>query len=192
MRFAFNENMQEVKLKAKYTEPLADDKKTFFNTYLLITPDTSRTYDVWQVVMLVTIMLELVLMPYTVCTSVERQLWNPDGSRTMSFYLELTIDIIHALNIVYIFVTAVRSDIVNKYVIDGWETRWKQIAKAYVSNFYFIVDLLATVPCIATNYDPNWYWFYYFKIVRLYEAYRIFRTIEHFGKKLHGFKNIKK
>jgi len=46
------------------------EKPNFFRSYLLIHPDTSRTYDFWQVIVLLSYLTEFCLMPYTVCTDV--------------------------------------------------------------------------------------------------------------------------
>jgi hypothetical protein len=92
---------------------------------LLIHPDTSRTYDFWQCIVLLAYLTEFVLMPYVTCTDVESQIYDDDKSKSIIFYIEVTIDIILALNILFNFVTAVKIDL-------AYREEWTKIAYSYV------------------------------------------------------------
>ena len=80
---------------------------SFFHSYLLIHPDKSRLYDLWEVIMMNTYLLELALVPYVIFIDITLPLSEPLG---FYYYVELTIDILHAINMAFIFVTAIPSD----------------------------------------------------------------------------------
>jgi len=81
-RLFLDENIQDVKYKAKYDEP-QNKGKTFFQTYLLVIPDNSRVYDFWQILMFAAYLVEFVLVPYTLASS------KPGG---ISFMLCMTVE----------------------------------------------------------------------------------------------------
>jgi hypothetical protein len=76
--------------------------------------------------MLMAYLLEFVLVPYTICTDIESTLYNSDGTVTINFYLEMIIDVLHTMNILIIFITAIKGDF-------GWIETWNKIAFAYVT-----------------------------------------------------------
>ena len=73
VRQYFDESMADIKLKASYGDPDAEQRKketSFFKTYLVVIPDESRSYDLWTFLMSCAIIVEMVLVPYTVCLNV--------------------------------------------------------------------------------------------------------------------------
>lgn len=65
--------MAEEKYKAKLGGAGDEqaDKGTFAN-YILINPDTSRTYDFWQIILLAAMLTEFLMLPYNIATDVRK------------------------------------------------------------------------------------------------------------------------
>jgi hypothetical protein len=83
----------------------------------------------------------------------------------------MIIDILHVINMVIIFCTAIKRDVVTV-------TECGEIAKAYIMSLLFFVDIFATYPTLFTNYTvPS---LYYFKILRILEFERAINIIERF------------
>jgi hypothetical protein len=94
------------------------------------------------------------VVPYTCCTDVEMRL-----QEFNNLALEITVDVIFAVNSLVIFITAVKGDF-------DYQRRFTKIAYKYVTSMMFLVDLLSTLPMMITWYDqPN---LYYFKLLRLF------------------------
>jgi len=138
-RLFLDENIQDVKYKAKYDEP-QNKGKTFFQTYLLVIPENSRMYDLWQIFMFAAYLVEFVLVPYTLASSkgIDKMLCMSTDNVALRktdqemagcatfWYLEIIIDIMHICNMLLIFVTAIKGDI-------GPISSWKLIACSYIS-----------------------------------------------------------
>lgn len=92
------ENAIKSKMKIK-NAALNENKKSFYETYLLINPEKSKLYDIWSLLMLCTYLVEFVLIPYTIFVGHEELLDN--GNR----YYEILIDLMHVFNMIVILVT---------------------------------------------------------------------------------------
>jgi len=180
-RLHLQEDMAEEKYRAKLGGNPDDqaDKGAFAN-YILINPDTSRTYDLWQIILLAASLTEFVSFPYNVATDVRLQLYDEDNNFTNFFYIEFVIDIVFVLNMVCTFATAFRGDF-------GWIETFPQIVLNYVSSVVFYFDLVSTFPTLVTLYDPTYYWLYFFKVVRLYNLIRVTNIVGWFVPKLTQF-----
>ena len=77
-----------------------------------------------------------------------------------NYILELTVDIIHVVNMFLLFITAVKTDTKLK-------TNFSEIAFYNLKNFMFYIDIVATFPTLLTLY--NYPSLYYFKLLRLHE-----------------------
>lgn len=153
-------------------------------------PDSSRIYDIWQFVMIIAVCAEFVLMPYSICTDVKESLYefDSDGKITAflnQLYYEFIIDVVHVINMLMIFVTAIKGDF-------GWIETWPQIALAYITHISFYFDLISTFPTLFTVYKVDYYWLYYFKILRLYNIKRVHKIIGRFVPKLVALNCTKK
>lgn len=81
------------------------------------------------------------------------------------------------LNMAFTFVTAFKGDF-------GWIETFPKIALNYLSSVIFFFDVISTYPTLITVYDIDRYWLYFFKIVRLYNLFRVFKIVNWFVPKL--------
>jgi len=147
------ENAIKTKLKIKNAAE-NENKKSFYETYLLINPNESKLYDVWSFLMLITFFVEFVLTPYTIFVGGKDLLGNGN------WIYENLIDLMHTLNMIVILITQTKKG-------DGKvpNTRFSVIALNYVKSPFFWIDILGSWPTFFNGYQL--YWLYYFKILRL-------------------------
>lgn len=122
-------------------------------------------------------LIEFVLLPYNIATDVRKQLYDEEGNYTNSFYIEFVIDIIFVMNMLFTFATAFKGDF-------GWIETWPQIILNYISSPVFWFDIIGTYPTLVTVYSLDYYWFYFFKVVRLYNLWRVSYIVAWFVQKL--------
>jgi hypothetical protein len=97
----------------------------------VVNPDTSKTYDLWKFLMISAVIVDMVLIPYAICTNIKNKLYvdledGEDWTVRPEWYLELSIDVIFTLNIFYTFATSIKHP-------DGWNTNPSAIAYEYVT-----------------------------------------------------------
>jgi hypothetical protein len=138
---------------------------------------------IWEFFFFFAGILELGLVPYTVCTDINNMLYKPDGTKETFFYLEIIIDIMWLINICLTFCTAVKKDF-------GMEVKFSQIAINYLTKD-FIFDVLSTVPTLVTVYAVDKPYLYYFKIVRVLPT-KVNAIFSHILEKIASWKSAKK
>jgi hypothetical protein len=125
--------MAEKLNKAALEDAVFETKKNelgFFRTYIVVNPDTSKTYDLWKFVMTTAVIVEIVLVPYAICTNIKNKLYVDPGfgvwEKRPEYYLEFAIDVIFTLNIFYTFATCIKDS-------KGWNNSASVIAKDYIT-----------------------------------------------------------
>lgn len=139
------------------TDSKSEGSGLFYN-YILINPDKSRVLLVWEFFFFFACILELGLVPYTVCTDINEMLYKKDGTKDTFYYMEVIIDIMWLINIIITFMVAVKKDF-------GMEQKFSQIACNYCSKEFFF-DVLSCAT-LVTMYSVDKEYLYYFKITRI-------------------------
>lgn len=65
--------MADIKLKVIHGDPEAEHKKKgrgFYKAFIVIIPDERRLYDIWMMFMSCAIIVEMILVPYAICTNI--------------------------------------------------------------------------------------------------------------------------
>jgi len=173
--FEGNDYKNRIKLKAALNKK---EVKNFYQTYLLIDPQSSRLFDLWQLCMLASYLVEMVLIPYTVFVGYETML------HESTWQIEMAIDALHVVNIFVIVCTQTKGD------GTGPETDFCKILSTYIPSLIFFVDLVGSIPTLVTLYA--YYGLYYIKFLKYMDFSRATQLIRHFIDKLDGTCHIKK
>jgi hypothetical protein len=112
---------------------------------------------------------EFALIPYTIFVGGEKLV-------EKNKLIELLIDLIHTLNMGIIICTAIKP---NEKLL----TQFSDITLEYLKSPLFYIDIIGSWPTMFTYYR-TYYWFYYFKLLRLADYSRFSFIIERFGEML--------
>lgn len=129
---------------------------------MIIDPQKNRIFKIWEIGFMLAIILECVLVPYTVCFDIETVL-------DRSLAIERTLDVVWAINVVLTFFVGVRKDYEAEYSL-------ATIAKAYVGGD-FLFDILSTGPSFFIGLEPKLYWV---KCIRLFRISTVKRIVCNF------------
>lgn len=114
---------------------MTEEEKPIFEKYFLINSSKSKYLALFKFLFLIAILIELILLPYTVCYGIDYVYI------TYTSNVEYTIDIIWVINIILTFFVSLENDgvVINKP---------KSIMVAYLKdNFFF--DLCSTMPTLG-------------------------------------------
>jgi hypothetical protein len=118
------EDVADISLLKKLDDDEPDKSDSFFRNYLLIHPETSRIIDLWEFIMLLAYLVEMILMPYTVFIDINLPKY--EEFDCFNYYAELTIDILHVINMYVCFNKALKTDL-------GWNTKCSFIMFNYIT-----------------------------------------------------------
>jgi hypothetical protein len=117
-------------------------------------PKRSKLYQYWEVFWFFVIIVQFVLVPYTLSNSITEVL-------VETIRVEITIDFLWLLHMFMCFTTAFYRE--NELIKDV-----NEIALRYVKK-NFLIDVISTLPTLFT-----WYWFPNLYLVKLIRFYYLF------------------
>ena len=122
-------------------------------------------YILWELIFMVALLIEWILVPFTACTNIEHVL-------TLTIRYEQFVDAVFLVQIVVSFITPYTRE-VEKVI------RCSDIAEKYIKE-KFIFDVLSTLPCVVTLYNPEYIQYTYLtKILRVSHYLKFISIIEH-------------
>ena len=128
-------------------------------------PSKSKIYILWELIFMVAMLIEATLVPFTACTDIEHVL------KTTIRY-EQFVDAVWLIQIVVSFITPYTRE-VEKVI------KCSDIAEKYIKEKFFF-DILSTLPCVLTLYNPAYINYTYLtKILRVAHYLRFISIIEH-------------
>lgn len=149
----FNEDIKIMQMRVQTdSEEERNRGKSFFQKYLMVHPQTSRFIATWETLMLLVILVEFLLIPYTVCLGIDK-VW------AVTMPIEYVVDGCWFVMILLCFCTCTERDGV-------YETRFKTIARQYLTTDFWH-DFLSMVSLVAMPWHTMTYWSRVLRFFRL-------------------------
>ena len=83
-----------------------EETKSFFKIYIVINPKNSKVKSFWDMILFLSLILEILLVPYTLCSENMKSVL--DSTRN----LEIFIDVVFLVNIGFNLITAQSQDFI--------------------------------------------------------------------------------
>ena len=161
----FGQEYYKLTAEAKLSEDKEEQENQNWceKTMIIRNPGDSKFYIIWELIFMVAILFEVILVPFTACTSIEDTLFS-----TLNY--EYAIDAIWLTNIFICFCTPFTRDVEKK-------NKCGEIAEKYIKSA-FLFDVLSTLPCVVTMYNTDYIKYTYLtKILRVYHLLHFLRIL---------------